>query len=78
MQAWFLLLFPIALGIYGFALMLNLFGATDDMATFYHHERANWFPILQGDSRGWHRFIGFVLAVFALAMGIAFWQMGIL
>src|SRR5947209_7592709 len=46
MQGWFFLIFPIALGIYGFLLMLNLFGATDELADFYHHDRANWFPIL--------------------------------
>ncbi len=77
MQAWFFLLGPLLLGGYGLALLLNLFGANSDMTKFYKG-RADWYPILQGDSKNTHRVVGAVLTAFAVFMGVAFWGMHIL
>ena len=77
MQAWFFLMGPILLGVYGLTLLFNVFGATSDLARFYRG-RGEWYPILEGDSKGTHRLVGAVLTAFAVLMGLAFWQMKIL
>jgi hypothetical protein len=77
MVAWFLLLGPLMLGLLGLALMLNVFGTTDDMARFYRG-RGEWFPILEGDEKASHRLAGAVLLVGGVVTAIAFLKMGIL
>ena len=77
MVAWFLLLGPLILGVTGLAMLLNVFGTTDDMAKFYKG-RGDWYPILQGDSPGTHRVVGAILLIAGIVTTIAFVKMGIL
>jgi hypothetical protein len=77
MVAWFLLLGPVMLGLLGLALLLNVFGSTDDMARFYKG-RGEWFPILQGDEKSSHRMVGAVLLVGGVVTAVAFFRMGVL
>src|ERR1700716_2897129 len=77
MQAWFFLMGPLILGLFGLMLLLDLFGTTSDMARFYKG-RGDWYPILQGDSKGTHRVVGAILLVAGIVTTIAFVQMGVL
>jgi hypothetical protein len=77
MVAWFLLLGPLILGVMGLALLLNVFGTTDDMANFYKG-RGEWFPVLEGDQKSSHRLIGAVLLVGGVVTAVAFFRMGVL
>ena len=77
MDAWFFLLGPLILGLFGLMLLLNIFGATTDMAKFYKG-RGDWYPILQGDSPGTHRLVGGVLLIAGIVTTIAFVKMGVL
>ena len=77
MQAWFFLIGPLLLGAYGLTLLFNIFGATSDLEKFYKG-RADWYPILQGDSKGTHRLAGAALTITAIVMTVAFWRMNIL
>jgi hypothetical protein len=77
MVAWFLILGPLILGLVGLAMLLNVFGTTDDMADFYKG-RGEWFPILQGDEKKSHRLIGAVLLVGGVLTALAFLRMGVL
>jgi hypothetical protein len=77
MQAWFFLMGPLILGVFGLMLLLDLFGATSDMARFYKG-RGDWYPILQGDKPGTHRLVGGVLLVAGVVTTIAFIRMGVL
>jgi hypothetical protein len=77
MDAWFLILGPAILGLVGLAMLLNVFGATDDMVDFYKG-RGDWYPILQGDEKKSHRMVGAFLLVCAVITGVAFIKMGVL
>ncbi len=77
MDAWFLLLGPLILGLVGLALLLNVFGTTDDMVDFYKG-RGDWFPVLQGDEKTNHRLVGAVLLVGGIVTAVAFMKMGVL
>jgi hypothetical protein len=77
MGAWFFMLGPLILGGIGLMLLLNLFGATDDLTDFYEG-RGDWFPILQGDDKATHRLVGAVLLVAGVVTTIAFVKMGVL
>ena len=77
MVAWFLLLGPLILGLVGLALLLNVFGTTDDMVNFYKG-RGEWFPVLEGDEKKSHRLIGAVLLVAGIVTAVAFLRMGVL
>jgi hypothetical protein len=77
MDAWFLILGPVILGLVGLAMLLNVFGATDDMVDFYKG-RGDWYPILQGDEKNSHRLVGAFLLVAAVVTAVAFLKMGVL
>jgi hypothetical protein len=77
MDAWFLLIGPLILGLVGVALLFNAFGSTDDMVDFYKG-RGDWFPVLQGDEKRNHRLIGAVLLVGGIVTAVAFLKMGVL
>ena len=64
---WLLFFPPFLLGLYGLALMLNLFGAADDLVNLYRGHPL-WYPILDGESRLVHRVMGSVL----FAAGVVF------
>ena len=73
----FLLLGPFLFCLLGLALLLNAFGSTDGMASFYKG-RGDWFPILQGDEKSSHRLVGAVLLVGGVVTAIAILKMGII
>lgn len=77
MVAWFLVLGPLILGLVGLAMLLNVFGTTDDMVDFYKG-RPDWYPILQGDEKKSHRIVGAVLLVGGVVTALAFLRMGVL
>ena len=77
MGAWFFLIGPLILGLFGGMLLFNVFGATNDMTKFYKG-RGDWYPILQGDSKGTHQLVGAVLLVAGIITTIAFIRMGVL
>ena len=77
MVGWFLLVGPVILGLTGLALVLNVFGTTDDMADFYKG-RGDWFPVLEGDQKTTHRLMGMIMMVGGIVIAIAFLKMGIL
>jgi hypothetical protein len=77
MVGWFLLVVPATLGLIGLALLLNVFGTTDDMVHFYRG-RGNWFPVLEGDEKSTHRLIGVILLLGGVVTAIAVVRMGIL
>ena len=64
----FLLAVPVLMGLVGIVWLLNLFGATDAETRFYRG-REFWFPILPGDDRATHRFVGGILVVIAIVFG---------
>ena len=72
-----LLVMPWALGLYGAALVLNLFGVTTAEARFYHG-RGAWYPILDGANRGTHRLAGLFLVIFAGLTTLMMWSSGVL
>ena len=57
---WILFFLPFLLGLYGFALMLNIFGAADDLANLYRG-RPLWYPILDGENSTVHRAMGAIM-----------------
>jgi len=75
--AWFLIAGPVLLGLYGLALLLNLFGATSSEVSFYKG-REDWFPVLSGGLPSTHRMVGGVLVAFGAMMIVAILRMGIL
>jgi hypothetical protein len=75
--AWFLIAGPLLLGVYGLAVLLNLFGATSSEVSFYKG-REDWFPVLSGDLPSTHRMVGGVLVAFGAMMIVAILRMGIL
>jgi hypothetical protein len=58
-------------------MLLNVFGATDDMVDFYRG-RGDWYPILQGDEKKSHRLVGAFLLLAGVLIGVAFLKMGVL
>ena len=68
---WILFFLPFLLGIYGFALMFNIFGAADDLVNLYRG-RPLWYPVLDGESRVVHRTMGAILFVSALVFFVFF------
>ena len=64
---WFLSIPPFLLGLYGLALVFNLFGAADDLVRLYRGHPL-WYPILDGENRMVHRVMGAIL----LASGVFF------
>jgi ABC-type phosphate transport system permease subunit len=60
MNAWFFLVPPIIIGVWGLILLLNIFGTTNDLSKFYKG-RGDWYPILQGDNKSTHRVAGAAL-----------------
>lgn len=77
MYAWFFLLGPIILGVWGLTLLLNIFGTTDDLSRFYKG-RGDWYPILQGDSKSTHRIAGAALLSTGIVLTAAILGMHIL
>ena len=77
MGAWFFMLGPLILGMFGLMMLLNIFGATDDLTDFYRG-RGDWFPILNGDEKASHRIVGAVLLAAGVVTTIAFVKMGVL
>lgn len=75
--AWFLIAGPLLLGLYGLALVLNLFGATTSQVSFYKG-REDWFPILSGGLPSTHRLVGVILVTFGVLFMVAFLRMGVL
>ncbi|MEA2681778.1 MAG: hypothetical protein QOK05_106 [Chloroflexota bacterium] len=61
-DAVFLLTMPVVLGIYGLALVLNLFGAASNETDFYRG-RGEWYPILDGDQKATHQLAGLVMVL---------------
>ncbi len=76
-MALFLIAGPVFLGLYGLALLLNLFGATSGQVAFYRG-REDWYPVLSGGQQSTHRLVGAVLAVFGAVMTVAVVEMGVL
>ena len=60
---------PILLGVIGLFWLLNLFGTADAEAKYYRG-REFWFPILPGDEKATHRFIGGIMVAIAMLFGI--------
>ena len=58
-------------------MLLDLFGASNDAAEFYKR-RGDWYPILPGDDRATHRFVGGLLVVFAIITTVAMMGMHVL
>ena len=59
-DAVFMLAMPVLLGLYGLALVLNLFGAASSETDFYRG-RGEWYPVLDGDQQSTHRLMGSVM-----------------
>jgi hypothetical protein len=77
MGAWFFMLGPLILGLFGLMMLLNIFGTTDDLTEFYKG-RGGWFPILNGDEAATHRLVGAILLAAGIISTIAFVKMGVL
>jgi hypothetical protein len=77
MGAWFFMLGPLILGLFGLMMLFNVFGATDDLTEFYKG-RGDWFPILNGDEKATHRLVGAILLAAGVITTIAFVKMGVL
>jgi len=50
---------------------------TGDAADFYKR-RGDWYPILPGDDKATHRFVGGILVVFAIIITVAMLGMHVL
>jgi len=72
---WYLLVVPVAMGVWGLLWLFNIFGAADSEARFYRG-RPYWYPILDGDKRNTHRLMGAVLLLAAIAMVVAYYLIG--
>jgi hypothetical protein len=68
---WILYFLPFLLGLYGLALVLNAFGAADDLVNLYRG-RPLWYPVLDGESRTVHRSMGAILLVNAIVLFVFF------